>query len=644
MSQSSSDLRIHIGNISPKLQSNPASLTTRIEKFGKISSDLEFHTKPLNDHYFAYVTLHTTSSEYEKLKNALNGMVFMGKKLSISLAKPSFDNRLQEKPDFQRSERLKRDKISQTRLARIQESKATYYTNSITSSLITPPSSTLTNAQNFSLSQHTFNNTSGNTKSTPPSTRLLGSNSYGSWTKPKNSLTHLQRYAYTSGGGEIIPGRHRTAERSATAKRQQTLRILMNGELKQVKGYKTKLWGVEKDKTSRDLTWRYVNGAWKSGDDHIIEKRVDKCAISGVDALRYGKEVEKVHGENEEETDGIDGGDEEKEMDKNKIILASLLDNFDFDKPVDVDQDTLGIDKEDIIVDKKGRKKVVRYDYEVAGKLNEEGNVDESEGTTMDSHLANELIHSHTETLQRPQEEVYYDEDDEGNDLDLDDLGQKFTTEAINQQYNEDHEFEAVSAEKDQASPQIQEIQEEDEDEDEPMPTFGNSITNNTETLRSLFNPTTSSFSSNTISDETSGGFKLALSDDDDDIDVSKQHLIDVQNDIESEKIIKQIQKKQEMEIQRARSNRFGLFWAHLDSPFLATQSQLSKIGSVHDTIKLPGEEVDQKAVGDDNDDDEETAFEKWFWSMRGEISRECKRRRRDVLRTMRKKSGKFSY
>ena len=33
-----------------------------------------------------------------------------------------------------------------------------------------------------------------------------------------------------------------------------------------------------------------------------------------------------------------------------------------------------------------------------------------------------------------------------------------------------------------------------------------------------------------------------------------------------------------------------------------------------------------------------ETEYEKWFWSVRGEFSRECKRRKRDLMRIMRKK------
>ena len=55
-------------------------------------------------------------------------------------------------------------------------------------------------------------------------------------------------YSITSGQGEIIKGRHRVTKRPHIdfAKGHQTLRILINGELKQIQGYKTKLWGMEK--------------------------------------------------------------------------------------------------------------------------------------------------------------------------------------------------------------------------------------------------------------------------------------------------------------------------------------------------------------------------------------------------------------
>ena len=46
----------------------------------------------------------------------------------------------------------------------------------------------------------------------------------------------------------VIRGTLRKSPRLGLALKQQTLRILINGELKTFKCYKTKLWGIEKIK------------------------------------------------------------------------------------------------------------------------------------------------------------------------------------------------------------------------------------------------------------------------------------------------------------------------------------------------------------------------------------------------------------
>ena len=249
--------------------------------------------------------------------------------------------------------------------------------------------------------------------------------------------------------GEIIKGRHRVTKRPHIhfAKGHQTLRILINGELKQIQGYKTKLWGMEKHKTARDLTWKYHNGTWRSGDDHIIEKNTTvkirdpiiggpqpiECGIDGEKADNYGADIEVDSEENELK----------EERNKNTAVLASLFTNYDFDKPMDLsDVDDNGIDEKDIIYDSKGRRKVNRYDYEIEGKEDDdEGDVSKY---NIDSKKAKELIDSYKQISERPKEEIYFDEDDEGNELDLDALGKQYTTEAISEKYDEDHGFEVV--------------------------------------------------------------------------------------------------------------------------------------------------------------------------------------------------------
>ncbi|KAM9917480.1 hypothetical protein OXX59_009312, partial [Metschnikowia pulcherrima] len=111
-----------------------------------------------------------------------------------------------------------------------------------------------------------------------------------------------QQYSRTSGHGDVVKGRIRKTPRPTAyfVRKQQTMRVLINGELKQIKSYKTKLWGVEQ-KSARDLTYRFVDGQWRSGDDHVVERIVEtpkhvfnttaapSCGISGAEAEEYGR-------------------------------------------------------------------------------------------------------------------------------------------------------------------------------------------------------------------------------------------------------------------------------------------------------------------------------------------------------------------
>ncbi|RCK57377.1 60S ribosome subunit biogenesis protein NOP8 [Candida viswanathii] len=257
-----------------------------------------------------------------------------------------------------------------------------------------------------------------------------------------------------------------------------------------------------------------------------------------------------------------------------------MFSTFDFDKPVEIDD--VKDDDDDIEVDSKGRKKAKHYDFEIEGKISD----DEEESETVekiDVESANQIIHDYT-TNERPAKEQYYDEDDEGNDIEMDEFTEKFTTEAIKDKYDEEHQPD----------------EEESSSEEEFMPTFGapKPAVNDTETLH----------------------------EDDEDLDTEKQ--IDA---AKQEQLFQEIQRQKQDEIILAKQQKYGLFWPHFDSPFLSTQSQLSKLGN--EKIVLPGEQ-------EGGDDEGESAYEKWFWSMRGEILRECKRRKRDVLRSLRKKSN----
>lgn len=614
------EYRIHIGNISPKLKENSNLLEQRISKFDlKMVSSLEFHTKPIATKYFAYTTVLASPQNFNKFKTSLNGVQFMGLKLSIELAKPSYQERfhhlLKKKSKQLEQDEIKLGKIAKSRFNRLAELHTNYPTNPITSTIVTAPKPTT-----YSVSQHTFNNTSANTKNPPPSHRLDGSKSYGA------TLDNLN-FKYRDGSAHsLVKGVHRRKARKDL--RLQTLRILVNGELKIFKFYKTKLWGIEKNKTARDLTWRYdAKMGWKSGDDHLIEGVSRKpCGINGEQALKYGDEnashVEESARGGDDLTDEDDG---DNETQKNKAILASLLNNYDFDKPVDLEEEK-NVDMDEVEIDPKGRKTVKHYDYEIEGKAGDDNDEEES-GNKIDRNKAISALNS--EKLVKPVKEVYYDEDDEGNEVDFDTLKPTFVAEKEVGEVdtNENHA---------QEQERINEGGDQNQDEDEEfIPSFGAPASNTTETLRSLFNPTTS----NNQPQLQQSTFKLALSDDDNDIDESKTVQDKQKQQKEQEQLLTQIRQRKQEEsshnLQQQRQNQYGLFWPHFESPFLSTQSQLAKIGNLAESgFNLPL----LSNVADGDGKEGETGYEKWFWSMRGEFTRECKRRKRDLMRIMRKK------
>lgn len=642
--------RIHIGNISPKLAENGASLQARLEKFGQVTKPLLFHTKPVNDFYFAFVNIDLSDKSFEKLKSALNGILFMGRKLLISLAKSDFKESWEKdsrRPGPSKKDIQKHERIAQARALRIAESQRSAHTNFQTgapifrTSLVSPSNS----STGYHKSAHTFNNTSGNTKNKSPAHDLIGSKSYGTLTAPRS--VYGQQYSRSNGGGEIVKGRIRKTARPQAyfVRKEQTLRTLINGELKQIKSYKTKLWGVEKNKTAIDLSYSYENNAWRSGDGHIVERVAIKkipeitCGMDASQAENYGKLA--VHEESVEEIGN--STKYEQEQATNASVLAKLFTNYDFDKPAELEEDS---DEENVTYDSKGRKTVQRFDYETQGVVNFDDDDDQSEQEDAEPENAKALVEEFINSHQRPSE-VVYDEDDEGNEIDLDELGQHYATEAIKTKYDEEHDLEdgsvfevnadngdksdAMEVDPKSETEDHEEDGEEDSEEDSEeglMPTFGQPAPeNNTETLRSLFNQ------------PAEAGFSLQVDEEDIDDEAEKEAENERQKLLEQ---IKQKQKEQQTEapVTTTKRNQFGLFWSHFASPFLQTQTQLSKVGHVGEIVRLPGEDESlvEQEIRDDGHGDED-AYERWFWSVRGDVGRECKRRKRDVMRTFRKKS-----
>lgn len=593
----------------------------RLNKFGTVKSELDVRSKPVGDFSFAFVDIDISAKQLEKLKMALNGTLFMGRKLTVSVAAPDLQHRWKKdsaRPDISQKLLKKHDSIAQNRALRIRESQASVPCNSITGAAVASTALLAPNnsSSGFRKSAHTFNDASGNTKNKPPQHDLVGKKSYGAQLKPRG--TFAQQYSRTSGRGEVVRGRHRTTQRPAAyfARKQQTMRTLINGELKLIKCYKEKLWGVEK-KANGELTYRFSNGSWLSGDDHVVE-RVDiggkhLCGITGADATIYGAEAR-----DDGASEAGDGDDFLKDQNTNVSVLRDLFALHDFDKPVELEepeQDDMG-----------------GFDFEAHGGIDSDDDSDSSNKPKR-SETVEQFLQSH----ERPAETAPFDEDDEGNQMDVDDVARNLTTEAIKDTYDrelgetDDGDDEVISETKDEQS---------DGENDETIGKKKETENKDQETLRTLFDPSGQGVQKLMFAGEP--GFKLALDESDDDIDTDKKAMDEEQQ----RQLMEQIEKKQQEERERdmkeatqQKKAQFGLFWAHTDSPFLQTQTQLSKIGRMGEAIVLPGEEEDS-GVRDDGHG-EEDGYERWFWLKRGEISRLCKMKKRDVLKLQRKKKVK---
>ncbi|CDO94183.1 unnamed protein product [Kluyveromyces dobzhanskii CBS 2104] len=135
---------------------------------------------------------------------------------------------------------------------------------------------------------------------------------------------------------QVISGRERKSPRSINKLRNITFRVKVKGNLKVYKCHKTRLWGYEKNKLVRDLVYRFSNNYWRSGTDHIVDK-LDYSRANFVSFRNPVGDTVTISHEQENAEDDTDGMTEQ-EKEKNTMVLASLLDNFDFDKPLAVDE------------------------------------------------------------------------------------------------------------------------------------------------------------------------------------------------------------------------------------------------------------------------------------------------------------------
>lgn len=357
----------------------------------------------------------------------------------------------------------------------------------------------------------------------------------------------------------VIKGRLRKTKRKNL--KMMTVRCFLNGKLITLKSRKSKLWGYDKTKKLRDLTWIFDKDSWKDGNLHIKEKVSLKN--SPVDLVKA----------NAEEAGEVDDVSDDEKL-KNQHILSELFQTFDFDKPVDLEVEA-GNDDESGHSD---------YEFELSIDVGARDSYDIKTKDCASDNIIEEFKRANPLQDQPKPWEL-------GNDAD--------------ELVDERESVEGTSNDKaeDETRDKEEEIVEEpakesDSDvDDEFLPTFGKTIepvVNDTENLRTLFNPTESTT------------FKL-----NDDSDIDEE--LDNEVEIDQEEILREQQlKKEMMEVPVNKS----LFFPHQESPFLLSQSQLNKIAKEFDKEE----------------------YEKWFYEKRGELNREFKRHKRDILRQMNKR------
>lgn len=133
----------------------------------------------------------------------------------------------------------------------------------------------------------------------------------------------------------VIPGRIRKHPRSKAQLRNVTFRVDVGGSLKVYKCYKTKLWGYERNKDAKDLAYKFVNNKWRDGHDHIVDRldysRSKKSIRSMIEQRPSSGSVDVA--------EDIEVEEEQEEKEKVSNVLASVLENFEFDKPLQLSDD-----------------------------------------------------------------------------------------------------------------------------------------------------------------------------------------------------------------------------------------------------------------------------------------------------------------
>ncbi|GME69691.1 unnamed protein product [[Candida] boidinii] len=163
--------------------------------------------------------------------------------------------------------------------------------------------------------------------------------------KRAERISHRDEVNYNR---NVIPGRMRVSKRKADFKKL-LLKVNVKGVIKMIRCRKTKLWGFDKSRTARDLVARFVNGEWRDGTDHVVDRLTVKKFIQHAQphdvADLFGIDMNEDKANNANGEEGIDE-DQHEEREKNNKLLESLLAGFDFDRPVEVEEKEEGAGKD----------------------------------------------------------------------------------------------------------------------------------------------------------------------------------------------------------------------------------------------------------------------------------------------------------
>ncbi|SCU99004.1 LANO_0F00452g1_1 [Lachancea nothofagi CBS 11611] len=134
---------------------------------------------------------------------------------------------------------------------------------------------------------------------------------------------------------QILHGRMRQNPRAKAQLRNITFRVLSDGQLKVYKCSKNKLWGYEREKMPRDLVARFTDQRhWRDGNNHIVDKLDYSRASSWSKHHGIGSAQETDTGLLATAEDIEESSDQ-----KTKDVLENLLGDFDFDKPMAIQED-----------------------------------------------------------------------------------------------------------------------------------------------------------------------------------------------------------------------------------------------------------------------------------------------------------------